>query len=74
MKNLVNQLQDMPEILSLREVAELLQVSLMTLRRWDDKELLKAFRPSETQPRRYHKKDVIAFLKKSSPENKGSNK
>ena len=67
MKKLVTQLQEMPEILSLREVAELLQVSLMTLRRWDDKGLLKAFRPSETQPRRYHKKDVIDFLKSNSP-------
>ncbi|MBU0731749.1 helix-turn-helix domain-containing protein [Patescibacteria group bacterium] len=71
MKNLVDQLKDMPEILSLREVADILQVSLMTLRRWDDKGLLKAFRPSDTQPRRYHKKDVITFLKKSSPENQG---
>ena len=67
MKNLINQIKDMPEILSLREVSELLQVSLMTLRRWDDRGLLKAFRPSETQPRRYHKKDVIDFLKNNSP-------
>lgn len=67
MKKLVQKIQDMSAILSLREVADLLQVSLVTLRRWDDKGILKAFRPSETQPRRYHKKDVIDFLEKNSP-------
>jgi DNA-binding transcriptional MerR regulator len=59
----------MAEILSPREVAYILQVSLMTLRRWDDKGLLKAFRSSEPQPRRYHKKEIIYFLQKNYPSN-----
>lgn len=58
-------LKNKPEILTLREAAEILQVSMMTLRRWDNKGILKAFRPSKSQARRYHKKDVLALLKKS---------
>jgi len=54
-------LEDKPDILTLRETAEILHVSMMTLRRWDRKGLLKAFRPSKTQARRYHKKDIIAY-------------
>lgn len=56
-------LADKPDILSLKEVSEILSVSMITLRRWDNKGILKAFRPSKTQPRRYHKSDVMAFLK-----------
>jgi excisionase family DNA binding protein len=59
--------EDKPEILSISEVAEMLNVTPMTLRRWDKAGILKAFRPSQSSKRRYHKKDVIAFVQ-SSPE------
>ncbi len=49
-------------LLSIREAAEILQVSLMTLRRWDKKNILKAIRPSNTQPRRYFKSDIEKLL------------
>ena len=55
-------LEDKKEVLSLKEVSEILNVSMTTLRRWDNKGILKAFRPSKTQPRRYHKQEVVAFL------------
>ena len=61
--NIFTMPEDKPEILTLRETAEILQVSMMTLRRWDEKGILKAFRPSKTHARRYHKKDVFALLK-----------
>ncbi len=60
-------LEDKPDILTIGEVAEILHVSTMTLRRWDTDGVLKAFRPSKTKQRRYHKKDVIAYLQ-STPD------
>ncbi|MEO5927068.1 MAG: N-6 DNA methylase [Patescibacteria group bacterium] len=54
-----------PDILSLKEVSEILRISQITLRRWDNKGLLKAFRPTKTQQRRYLKKDVANFLQPS---------
>ena len=66
-------LEDQPEILTIGEVAKILNVSTMTLRRWDNEGVLKAFRPSTTRQRRYHKKDVIAFLQ-STPEGDGKPK
>lgn len=65
--------EDKPDILSIGEVAEMLNVSTMTLRRWDKEGILKAFRPSMTKQRRYHKTDVITFLK-STPEEKRKSK
>ncbi|MBF0231520.1 MAG: helix-turn-helix domain-containing protein [Desulfamplus sp.] len=61
-------LEDKPNVLTIGEVAEILNVSTMTLRRWDAEGILKAFRPSKTKQRRYHKKDVLRFLQ-STPEN-----
>lgn len=61
-------LEDKPDVLTIGEVAEILNVSTMTLRRWDKDGVLKAFRPSTTRQRRYHKKDVLTFLQ-STPEN-----
>lgn len=55
-------LEDKPEILTIGEVAEILNVSAITLRRWDNAGTLKAFRPHNRTKRRYHKKDVIAFM------------
>lgn len=64
--------EDKPGILSIGEVAEILNVSTMTLRRWDKEGILKAFRPSMTKQRRYHKKDVIAFLQSTPDTHKKS--
>lgn len=63
----VSNLESYPEVLSLREVSEMLRISPITLRRWDNKGLLKAFRPSNKQQRRYLKKDVANFLQLSLP-------
>jgi excisionase family DNA binding protein len=60
--NLDNKLKNLPEVLTIREVAKLFNISLMTLRRWDKEGKLKAFRPSLMNKRRYKKSDIIKFL------------
>ena len=57
-----NKLKNLPEVLTIREVAKLFNVSLMTLRRWDNEGKLKAFRPTVMSKRRYKKADIIKFL------------
>ena len=66
-------LEDKPDILSIGEVAEILNISTMTLRRWDNDGVLKAFRPSTSKQRRYHKKDVIAYLQSTPEDNENNN-
>ena len=51
-----------PELLSITEVARLLGVSTMTLRRWDTKGILKSFRPTPSSQRRYRRVEVERFL------------
>jgi len=51
-----------PELLSITEVARLLGVSTMTLRRWDTKGILRSFRPAPSSQRRYRRIDVERFL------------
>ena len=57
--------KNLPEVLTIREVANLFNVSLMTLRRWDKQGKLRAFRPTKTSKRRYKKSDIIKFLNSS---------
>ena len=54
--------EKLPELLSITEVAKLLGVSTMTLRRWDAKGILKSFRPTPSSQRRYRRSDVERFL------------
>jgi len=54
--------QNLPELLSITEIAKLLGVSTMTLRRWDTKGILKSFRPTPSSQRRYRRVDVEKFL------------
>lgn len=49
-------------ILTAREVSEFLNVSLQTLKRWDDRGLLKSFRPTKKHHRRYKQKNIERFL------------
>jgi len=54
--------EKLPELLSITEVARMLGVSTMTLRRWDTKGILKSFRPTPSSQRRYRRVDVERFL------------
>jgi DNA-binding transcriptional MerR regulator len=57
-------LEKLPELLTMKQVTEILGVSSMTLRRWDTKGILKNFRPTLRNVRRYRKQDIIKFINK----------
>jgi len=52
----------MPELLSLKETAEILKCHPNTLRAWDKKGILKAVRFGQRKDRRYKKEDLLKFL------------
>jgi excisionase family DNA binding protein len=54
-------LQDLPDLMTIREVAQLLRVSPLTIKRWGKKGKLPAIRINSRGDRRY-KKDVITRL------------
>jgi|GEM_PF-2114751 len=57
-------LEKLPELLTMKQVSKMLGVSSMTLRRWDAGEILKPFRPTPRNVRRYRKEDIIKFINK----------
>lgn len=52
---------DLPELLTLKQACELLQVHPNTLRNWDKNGTLKAVRIGERKLRRYKKADLLKF-------------
>ena len=57
----------LPELLTIRQVSKILNVSIMTLRRWDKNGKLKAIRVgtrSGVGERRYHREDIIKLITK----------
>lgn len=55
-------LAEMPELLTPREVAEILRVSILTVKRWSNKGKLRAMRINSRGDRRYHKKEILDLL------------
>ena len=53
-------------MLTSRQVADFLQVSICAVRRWSDKGMLKSYRIGPRKDRRYRREDVLHFLEKSS--------
>lgn len=53
---------DLPELLTIEEVANLLRVSKITLKRWGKSGKLPALRINSRGDRRYRKEDVLRFL------------
>lgn len=53
-----------PELLTIRQVARLMQVHHNTLRNWDNSGILKAVRIGKRGDRRYRKQDVLGFIEK----------
>ncbi|MDR3297925.1 MAG: helix-turn-helix domain-containing protein [Candidatus Nomurabacteria bacterium] len=53
---------DLPEYLTLTQVAELLQVHPNTLRNWDKNGTLRAIRIGVRKVRRYKKSTIMQFL------------
>lgn len=54
-------MEDLPDLMTIREVAQLLRVSPLTIKRWGKKGKLPAIRINSRGDRRY-KKDVVLRL------------
>lgn len=52
----------LPKLLTIRQAAEVLNVHVETLRRWDKSGKLKAIRVNDRGDRRYDPKDIKAIL------------
>ena len=55
-------LKDLPDLLTVREVAELLRVSPLTVKRWGKKGKLPAIRINSRGDRRYRKETILRLL------------
>lgn len=55
-------LDDLPDLLTIKEVAELLRVSPLTIKRWGKKGKLPAIRINSRGDRRYRKEVVLRLL------------
>jgi excisionase family DNA binding protein len=53
-------------MLTVRQVADFLHVSICTVRRWSNKGMLKFYRVGSRGDRRYRREDVLRFLEESS--------
>jgi excisionase family DNA binding protein len=55
-------LQNLPDLLTVREVAEILRVSPLTIKRWGKRGKLPAIRINSRGDRRYRKEQVLYLL------------
>jgi len=61
-------LEDLPDLLTVREVSELLRVSPLTIKRWGKRGKLPAIRINSRGDRRYKKEAVLWLLGMSAKE------
>lgn len=59
---MIKKYEKQPELLSIRGIARLLGASMMTLRQWDTKGILKSFRSTPSSQQRYRRVDLERFL------------
>ena len=55
-------LDDLPDLMTIREVADLLRISPLTIKRWGKKGKLPAIRINSRGDRRYRKEVVLRLL------------
>ena len=56
--------EKMPLMITVREVARLLNVHTSTVRRWGDRGILRAYRITSRGDRRFKREDITHFLTK----------
>jgi len=61
-KNEDKKLTDLPDVLTLQQACDVLNCHPNTLRKWDNKGLLKAMRFGTRRDRRYRKSDILKLL------------
>lgn len=59
-------MNDIEELLTLKEASKLLKVHPNTLRQWDSKGILKAVRFGQRKDRRYRKSDIVKMVESSA--------
>ncbi|KKU09358.1 MAG: hypothetical protein UX12_C0016G0015 [Candidatus Collierbacteria bacterium GW2011_GWC1_45_47] len=59
-------LNNLPDLLTVSEVAQLLRVSTLTIKRWGKRGKLPAIRINSRGDRRYKKESVLWMLKRAS--------
>ena len=55
------------EVLKVADVAKLLGLHVNTVRQWTDRGLIKAFRLGNRRDRRYHRAEIVRFIKEREP-------
>ena len=61
-KKVILKLEDLPDLLTVREVADVLRVSILTIKRWGKRGKLPAIRINSRGDRRYKKEAVLWML------------
>lgn len=61
-KKKIPKLDDLPDLLTVREVADILRVSPLTIKRWGKRGKLPAIRINSRGDRRYRKEGVLWLL------------
>lgn len=61
-KRKVLRIEDLPDLLTVREIAEVLRVSPLTIKRWGKRGRLPAIRINSRGDRRYKKEAVLYML------------
>lgn len=60
----INNFDEMPELLLISEVAKILRVSILTIKRWEKKGKITPIRINDRGDRRYRKSDIINLINK----------
>jgi len=61
-----DKLKEMPDMLTLQQASDVLNVHPNTLRNWDNEGVLKAVRYGKRGDRRYRKEDILKILKQTN--------
>lgn len=65
MRQMTNEVQ-LETMVTVRQVADFLHVSISTVRRWSDSGMLKSYRVGPRGDRRYWLNDVLSFVEEST--------